>query len=45
MKYSTYTADGQTFYGAATDQGMIALSPHFPQWHSLLDVIQAGALD
>ncbi len=45
MKYSTYSAAGQTFYGAATDQGMIALSPQFPQWPSLLDVIQAGALD
>jgi 2-keto-4-pentenoate hydratase/2-oxohepta-3-ene-1,7-dioic acid hydratase in catechol pathway len=44
MKYSTYSTAGQTFYGAATDQGMIALSPQFPQWPGLLDVIQAGAL-
>ena len=45
MKYSTYTAEGQIFYGAATDEGMVALSPDFPQWPTLLDVVQAGALD
>ena len=45
MNYSTYTAAGQVFYGAATDDGMIALSPDFPQWPTLLDVVQAGALD
>ncbi len=45
MRYSTYSVNGEIFYGAATDDGMIALSPEFPQWPSLLDVIQAGALD
>lgn len=45
MKYSTYTAAGDTFYGAATDAGMIALNGDFPQWPSLLDVVSAGALD
>lgn len=45
MRYSTYKANGEIFYGAATDKGMIALSPDFPQWLSLLDVIQANALD
>lgn len=45
MRYSTYSVNGEMFYGAATDDGMIALSPEFPQWTSLLDVIQAGALD
>ncbi len=44
MNFATYTADGQTFYGAVTDQGMIALSPHLPQWPTLLDVVQAGKL-
>ncbi|WP_390911928.1 fumarylacetoacetate hydrolase family protein [Pseudosulfitobacter sp. SM2401] len=43
-KFATYTADGQTFYGAATDAGMIALSPDFPQWPTLRDVIIAGGL-
>lgn len=45
MKYATYSADGQTFYGAATDDGMIALSPEHPQWPTLLDVVRAGALE
>lgn len=44
-KFATYTADGQTFYGAVTDAGMIALSTDFPQWPTLRDVIIAGALD
>lgn len=44
MKFSTYIAEGETFYGAATDAGMIALSPDFPQWPSLRDVIEAGGL-
>lgn len=45
MKYATYSADGQVFYGAVEAEGMIALSPDFPRWPTLLDVIQAGALD
>ena len=45
MKLATYTSEGQTFYGAATESGMIALSPSFPKWPTLLDVIQAGGLD
>lgn len=45
MRYATYTAEETMFYGAATDAGMIALSPDFPQWPTLLDVIRAGALD
>ena len=45
MRVATYTVEGQTFYGAATDDGMTALSPEFPQWPTLLDVVQAGGLD
>ncbi len=45
MKFATYTAGGETFYGAVTDAGMIALSPDCPQWPTLLDVVRAGALD
>lgn len=45
MKFATYSAGGETFYGAATDDGMIALSPECPQWPTLLDVVRAGALD
>ncbi len=43
-KFATYTANGDTFYGAVTDAGMIALSPDFPQWPTLRDVIAAAAL-
>lgn len=45
MKFATYTSDETTFYGAVTDAGMIALSPDFPQWLSLREVIEANALD
>ena len=43
-RLATYTADGETFYGAVRDTGMMALSPLFPQWLTLRDVIEAGAL-
>ncbi|MGJ8529597.1 fumarylacetoacetate hydrolase family protein [Maritalea sp.] len=44
MKFSTYAVGDEHFYGAATDKGMIALSPDFPQWPTLLDVVRAGGL-
>ena len=44
MRFATYTANGDTFYGAAADAGMIALSPDFPEWPTMLEVIQAGGL-
>jgi len=44
MKYATYSAGGETFYGAVTDSGMIPLNDAFPQWPTLLDVIQADGL-
>lgn len=43
-RFATYTANGQTFYGAVTEAGMIALSPEFPRWPTLLDVIAGGGL-
>ncbi len=45
MRFATFTANGETFYGAITDEGAVALSPEFPQWPSLYDVVAAGALD
>lgn len=45
MRFATYTAAGQTFYGAVADAGMVALNPHFAQWPTLLDAVQAGGLD
>lgn len=44
MRFATYSAAGETFYGAVTEQGMIALSTEFPQWPSLYDVVVAGGL-
>lgn len=45
MRLATYSSDGDTFYGAVTDDGMIALSPYFPEWPTLRDVIVAGQLE
>lgn len=45
MRFSTYSADGRTHYGAATDGGMIALDSAFPDWPTLLDAVKAGGLD
>ncbi len=44
MKFATYSSGGETFYGAASEAGMTALSPDFPQWPTLLDVIEADGL-
>ncbi len=44
MRFATYSANGQTFYGVATDDGMIALSPDFPNWPTLREVIAADGL-
>ena len=45
MKYATYSTNGETFYGAVTDDGMIPLNADFPQWPTLFDVVQADGLD
>ncbi len=45
MRFATYSADDQTFYGAVTDGGMIALSDQFPQWPTLREVIADDGLD
>ena len=39
MKFATYTADDEIFYGAVSDEGMVALNREFPQWQTLRDVI------
>lgn len=43
-RFATYTANDETFYGAATDDGMIALSGDFPDWPTLREVIAADGL-
>lgn len=44
MRFATYSAGGVQHYGAVTDQGMIALDGAFPEWPTLLDVIEGGGL-
>ncbi len=44
MRFATYKAEGETFYGAVTEEGMIALNALCPQWATLNDVIVAEGL-
>jgi len=44
MRFTTFSVDGRFYYGAVTDEGMIALNDRFPQWPTLRDVIEAGGL-
>ena len=44
MRFASYTNGGEKYYGALTDEGMVALNDTFPQWPTLLDVVQAGGL-
>jgi 2-keto-4-pentenoate hydratase/2-oxohepta-3-ene-1,7-dioic acid hydratase in catechol pathway len=41
-RFLSYHADGQSYYGAMAESGAIALSPLFPAWPTLRDVIAAG---
>lgn len=42
MRFATYTADGVQYYGAVAEGGMIALSPEFPEWRGMRDVVEVG---
>ena len=44
MKFASIRAAGEALYGAVTEAGFIALSPNFPQWATLTEVIRAQAL-
>lgn len=43
-RLATYSVDGETFYGAVTEEGMVALSPLFPQWPTLYDALREDGL-
>jgi 2-keto-4-pentenoate hydratase/2-oxohepta-3-ene-1,7-dioic acid hydratase in catechol pathway len=43
-RFASYSAEGRHFWGVAAEGGMIALSPGFPEWPTLRNVIEAGAL-
>ena len=45
MRFSTYSFEGKTYYGAVTDDGLIPLSPHFPNWPTLREVVSDDGLD
>ena len=43
-RFATVTAGGETLYGMITEAGFTALSPLFPQWATLRDVIASHGL-
>ena len=44
MRFATVRAGGERLYGAVSEAGFVALSPDFPKWASLREVIAAGGL-
>ena len=44
-RLASFSVDGRRFWGAVAGGGMIALSPDFPEWPSLRDVIAADGWD
>lgn len=44
MNLVTFTAEGQQHWGVTAPGGVLALSPEFPQWKTLRNVIEAGAI-
>lgn len=45
MRFATFAADGRQSYGAVTEDGIIDLGPHHPNWPSLREVIENDGLD
>lgn len=45
MNLVTFTASGTQFWGVTVQGGVLALSPEFPQWRTLRNVIEAGTID
>lgn len=44
-RLASYRVGGDRFWGAVAEGGMVALSPEFPQWKTLRNVIENNALD
>ena len=44
MRFSTYSFEGESYYGAVGEDGLIPLSPHFPDWPTLLEVVRDDGL-
>lgn len=45
MRFASFSANNQHFYGAITDAGAVALNEMFPEWPTLLVAVKAGGLD
>ena len=45
MRFASYTHGGYKYYGAITDEGVVALNYDFPQWPTLLDAVKADGLN
>jgi 2-keto-4-pentenoate hydratase/2-oxohepta-3-ene-1,7-dioic acid hydratase in catechol pathway len=43
-RIATFSASGENLYGVVAEGGIIALSADFPQWPTLREVVEAGAL-
>ncbi len=44
MNLVTFSADGSQHWGVKATGGVLALSPEFPQWRTLRNLIEAGAI-
>jgi 2-keto-4-pentenoate hydratase/2-oxohepta-3-ene-1,7-dioic acid hydratase in catechol pathway len=44
MNLVTFTTDGASLWGVTAPEGVLALSGEFPQWCSLRNVLEAGAI-
>ena len=44
MNLVTFSADGSQHWGVTATGGVLALSPEFPQWRTLRNVIEVGAI-
>ncbi|QDZ00409.1 fumarylacetoacetate hydrolase family protein [Nitratireductor mangrovi] len=45
MNLATFTAGNEQLWGVTVPGGVLALSPEFPQWKTLRNVIEAGAVE
>lgn len=45
MRFATIDTDDGQLYGAVSEGGFIALSPDFPDWETMRNVLEAGGLD
>lgn len=45
QRFATFSHQGRNQYGAITEDGVVALSRHFPQWPTLREVIEAQGLE